>query len=126
MTTDTHVAEELAAMAHPTRVASVRLLTQAGPDGLAAGELASRLGVSASALTFHLNRLAQAGLVCRHKDGQYVIYRVTFDALADLFEHLAGACCIDAAASCGSLCSPAGAGNHTTSTRHLVSGRRTA
>lgn len=104
MSSDKQVATVLAAIAHPVRVAIVRVLARTGPEGMAAGQLAARLQVSASALTFHLNKLTQAGLVTGHKHGQFMIYSAAFDALIALLEHLAGTCCIDAATVCGPRC----------------------
>jgi predicted ArsR family transcriptional regulator len=40
-----------------------RLLVQAGPEGLPAGEIADTLGIAPNTLTFHFDRLRMAGLV---------------------------------------------------------------
>lgn len=43
-----------------------RLLVQAGPQGLPAGEVGERLGLPGDTLSFHLNTLEHAGLIrCR-------------------------------------------------------------
>ena len=47
-----------AALAQETRLAALRALVQAGPNGLAAGRLAERVGVSPSNLSFHLKELS--------------------------------------------------------------------
>ena len=52
----------LAALAQDSRLDVFRLLVQAGPDGLPAGEIADRLGIPASTLSFHVKALSQAGL----------------------------------------------------------------
>ena len=44
----------LAALAHETRLAVFRLLVTAGPSGLPAGEIAARVGVAATTLSFHV------------------------------------------------------------------------
>ncbi|MHB1951838.1 MAG: ArsR/SmtB family transcription factor, partial [Acidiferrobacteraceae bacterium] len=57
------VVQALAALAQDSRLAVFRLLVQAGPDGLAAGVIAGRLGIPPATLSFHLARLAHAGLI---------------------------------------------------------------
>lgn len=101
---DDIVARKLTALAHPVRLAAIRQLAAAGPTGLAAGRLAERLDVAPNALTFHLQKLAVAGLVESHREGQFVYYRAVFDALLALTDHLVGACCSEAEESCGPRC----------------------
>ncbi|MBB3189843.1 ArsR/SmtB family transcription factor [Halomonas cerina] len=101
---DDIVARKLTALAHPVRLATIRQLAAAGPTGLAAGRLAERLDVAPNALTFHLQKLAAAGLVESHREGQFVYYRAEFDALLALTDHLVGACCSEAEESCGPRC----------------------
>ena len=52
-----------AALAQETRLRIVRLLGQAGPDGMAAGSVAEAVGASPSNMSFHLKELERAGLV---------------------------------------------------------------
>lgn len=101
---DEIVARKLTSLAHPIRLAAIRQLAAAGPDGLAAGRLGERLDVAPSALTFHLQKLAAAGLVESRREGQFVYYHAKFDALLALTDHLVGACCSEAAESCGPRC----------------------
>lgn len=54
-----------------------------------------------NALTFHLQKLAVAGLVASRREGQFVYYRAEFDALLALTDHLVGACCSESRESCG-------------------------
>ncbi len=60
-TTDTVAA--LAALAQEHRLAIFRLLVQAGPRGLPAGQVAETLSLAPNTLTFHFDRLRLAGLV---------------------------------------------------------------
>jgi DNA-binding transcriptional ArsR family regulator len=101
---DEVVAKKLAALAHPVRLAAIRQLAAAGPVGLAAGRLAERLGAAPNALTFHLQKLAIAGLVASRREGQFVYYRAEFNALLALTDHLVGACCSESDESCGPHC----------------------
>ena len=47
----------MAALAHESRMRLFRLLVVEGPDGLCAGDISERLGISPSALSFHLSHL---------------------------------------------------------------------
>jgi ArsR family transcriptional regulator, arsenate/arsenite/antimonite-responsive transcriptional repressor len=73
-------ARRLAELGNPTRLQIVRLLVQAGRDGLAIGELQGRLDVPASTLAFHLRGLVTAGLVEQERQGRSV--RCTIDLRA--------------------------------------------
>ena len=97
-------AKKLGALAHPVRLAIVRMLVQAGPPGLPAGKLGEPLGIAPSALTFHLQKLAHVGLVSSRREGQFVIYAAVFTDLLDLVDSLVGACCADTTKKCGPRC----------------------
>ncbi len=101
---DDVVAKKLTALAHPVRLAVIRHLSAAGAAGLAAGSLGQRLDVAPNALTFHLQKLAAAGLVDSHREGQFIYYRAVFDALFALTDHLVGACCSETRENCGTRC----------------------
>ncbi|MBF0246880.1 MAG: helix-turn-helix transcriptional regulator [Alphaproteobacteria bacterium] len=60
---------------------------------MAAGELAARLGVGPSTLSFHLKDLRHAGLVTSRKDGRRVIYVIDFDAFNTMLAFLIDECC---------------------------------
>ncbi|TFH87774.1 transcriptional regulator [Billgrantia azerbaijanica] len=102
--TDELAAKTLAALAHPVRLAVVRRLVEAGPPGLTAGQLGEPLDVSPNTLSFHLQKLTQAGLVTSRREGQYIRYRARFDELLDLVDHLVGACCSESRDACGPRC----------------------
>lgn len=83
-----------AAMSQETRLRIVRLLVQAGPDGLAAGAIGEALGgTTTSRLSFHLTHLEHAGLIQSRRDGRYIIYSAVCSALADLVGFLMKDCC---------------------------------
>ncbi|WP_372609381.1 ArsR/SmtB family transcription factor [Halomonas sp.] len=105
---DEIAAKKLSALAHPVRLAAIRRLVVAGPAGLPAGRLSESLGINPNALTFHLQKLALTGLVQSRRQGQFVIYCAVFDDLLDLANHLVGACCADAAETCGPRCPSSG------------------
>ncbi|MGE3917579.1 MAG: ArsR/SmtB family transcription factor, partial [Hyphomicrobiaceae bacterium] len=66
------VTAAFAALAQETRLNLIRMLASSGASGLAAGELASRLALPPSTLSFHLAALEQAGLVQSTRKGRSV------------------------------------------------------
>ena len=83
----------LAALAQESRLDAYRLLVQAGPDGLPAGEVAASLGISPNTLTFHFDRLREADLVRVRRDGRSMIYAAQFDVMNGLVGYLTENCC---------------------------------
>lgn len=97
----------LAALAQETRLEVFRLLVQQGPTGLAAGEIASRLGIAPATLSFHLKELSHAGLVTTRQDGRYIFYSADFASMNMLLAFLTENCCVaDGGACFGAPCSP--------------------
>ena len=74
----------LAALAHPARLATFRLLVTHEPDGLSTGQLVEQSGLTQSTFSTHLAVLAKAGLVTSEKRGRQQIQRVNIDALRAL------------------------------------------
>lgn len=65
----------LSALAQESRLAVFRLLMEQPEDsGLAAGDIATRLNVPATTMSFHLSQLKTAGLVDAVKQGRSIIY----------------------------------------------------
>ena len=93
------VVEVLGALAQETRLDVLRLLVQAGPGGLAAGEIARRLDVPPPTLSFHLRAMSHAGLVASERDGRSLVYAADYDALERVLAFLAENCCAGAAGS---------------------------
>lgn len=83
----------LSAMANETRLEIVRLLVPCLRDGMAAGALAEKLGISPSALTFHLNALEQAELIGSERRGRQMIYRISKQTLGGTIGYLLNDCC---------------------------------
>ncbi|MDG2522954.1 metalloregulator ArsR/SmtB family transcription factor [Caulobacter segnis] len=86
-------ASGLAALAHEGRLSTFRLLVQTGPEGMAAGEIARRLGVLSNTLSANLNVLSHAGLVQSRRDGRSIIYTAQYDAMRELLAFLMEDCC---------------------------------
>ncbi len=81
------------ALSNATRLKIIRLLVEAGPDGLQAGDLAKSAGASPSRASFHLAALAEAGLVTSDKQARTITYRVSFDGLGELIGFILTDCC---------------------------------
>ncbi|PNS08458.1 ArsR/SmtB family transcription factor [Solilutibacter silvestris] len=97
----------LNALSHETRLAAFRALVQAGPDGLAVGELRERLDTPAATLTAHLNVLRAAGLVNDQREGRVIRVSADYKQMNALIAFLTEKCCAGSGA-CGpvSVCKP--------------------
>src|SRR5262245_24927747 len=83
----------LAALAQDNRLDVYRLLVQAGPDGMPAGNVASALKLAPNTLTFHFDRLRQAGLVTVRREGRSMIYAARYDVVNALLAYPIENCC---------------------------------
>jgi DNA-binding transcriptional ArsR family regulator len=101
----------LSALAQETRLEVFRALVRAGPTGLAAGEIATSLGVAPSTLSFHLAHLERAGLLRSTRQQRSIVYTADFDGTRALLTFLTEDCCNGHPEICGDLgraasCSP--------------------
>jgi len=85
--------KRLSALAQDSRLAVFRLLIQAGPDGIAAGEIARALDITPNTLSAQLTILANAGLAVGRRDGRSIIYAARYDAMGELLAYLMADCC---------------------------------
>jgi DNA-binding transcriptional ArsR family regulator len=85
--------KSLAALAQAQRLRAFRALVVAGPEGLTPGVIAEQLGMTPSALSFHLKELSQAGLVSSEARGRHLIYRAEFSRMNALLVYLTEQCC---------------------------------
>ncbi|MEI7804705.1 MAG: helix-turn-helix transcriptional regulator [Hyphomicrobiales bacterium] len=90
----------LAALAQDSRLEAYRLLVKAGPDGMPAGEVASALKLPPNTLTFHFDRLRNAGLITVRREGRSMIYAARFDTMNALLGYLTENCCGGAPEKC--------------------------
>ncbi len=88
-----NVVAALAALAQEHRLDVFRLLVRAGPEGMAAGEVAEALRLTPNNLTFHFDRLRNAGLVSVRRDGRSMIYAARNEAMSGLIGYLGQNCC---------------------------------
>jgi DNA-binding transcriptional ArsR family regulator len=91
----TLAATAFAALGSEQRLAIVRRLVRAGPDGLPMGDLGNDVGVTGSVLTHHLKQLVSAGLVTQRKDGRRILSRIDHPAINALSAFLVAECCAD-------------------------------
>jgi DNA-binding transcriptional ArsR family regulator len=98
----------LAALAQDNRLDVFRLLVQAGPEGMPAGRVSSALALAPNTLSFHFDRLRQAGLVTVRREGRSMIYAARYEAMNGLIAYLTDNCCGGASAQCApvSACKP--------------------
>src|SRR5262249_27931353 len=89
------------------RLDAFRLLVQAGPEGMAAGEVAAALRVPANTLSFHFDRLRNAGLVKAERRSRSLIYSARYETMNALLGYLTENCCQGKLVECaGVACDP--------------------
>lgn len=89
----TRFADMFAAMGAEPRLRIVQLLLTAHPQGLVVGELQEELGIPASTLSHHLDKLKNEELVCVRREGTYLWYTASTEALQELMDFLYAECC---------------------------------
>ncbi|MBL0141641.1 MAG: winged helix-turn-helix transcriptional regulator [Betaproteobacteria bacterium] len=83
----------LAGLSLGSRLDMFRLLVEQGPEGMAAGGIAERLGMANATLSFHLKELSQAGLVSSRQAGRFIYYSANFATMNQLVDYLTENCC---------------------------------
>ncbi|HEY7608691.1 MAG TPA: metalloregulator ArsR/SmtB family transcription factor [Alphaproteobacteria bacterium] len=99
----TQALEAFQALSQETRLAALRLLVQAGPNGLAAGVIAERLAVQPSTLSTHLGILERAGLVASRREARHIFYAAQYEGLRQIIAFMMEDCCQGRAEICGGL-----------------------
>ncbi len=94
------VIKALAALAQATRLEVYRKLVVAGPEGMAAGQLAEKLGVAPASLSFHFKTLSHAGLIESRQEGRFIYYSANFEVMNGMVDYLTENCCGGNAAQC--------------------------
>lgn len=86
-------AERFSALGGEPRLQILRLLLAAHPTGMVAGEVQEELGIPASTLSHHLEKLRQVGLVKVRRESTYLRYSADTDALGEVMNFLYEECC---------------------------------
>jgi ArsR family transcriptional regulator len=88
-------ARQLEALGNPTRLSIYRTLVRAGDAGLPVGRVQERLGIAASTLSHHLQRLVATGLVSQERQATTLICRADYPAMRGLIGYLVDECCVE-------------------------------
>jgi arsenate reductase len=99
----TEAAAAFAALSQETRLDLMRLLIAEGASGLPAGEIAARLAVPPSTLSFHLAALERAGLTQSTRQGRQIVHAVRIAGVRRLLSFLTEACCAGRPELCGDI-----------------------
>src|ERR1044072_8518024 len=111
----------LAVLTQDEQLDVVPLLVRAGAKGMPAGAVASALDLAPNTLSFHFDRLRQAGLVTCTRDGRSLIYAAKYDTMNGLLAYLTENCCEGVAPkSDKDCCSPATPAKSTTKSNTKV------
>lgn len=86
-------ATAFSALGHPSRVSILRLLVQAGEEGLSVSQMRGHLDMPATTFGHHLKAMADAGLITQHRKGRSLISYADYAALKDLIAFLMDDCC---------------------------------
>ena len=86
-------ADMLAAMGTEPRLRIMRLLLSAHPEGMIVGDIGSELDIASSTLSHHLEKLKNEELVKVRREGTYLWYTASTDALEELLGFLYAECC---------------------------------
>lgn len=86
-------ADMFSAMGTESRLRIMRLLLSAHPEGMIASDVGKELGISASNLSHHLDKLKNEGLVKVRREGTFLWYSANSDALQELLGFLYAECC---------------------------------
>ena len=89
----TRFADMLSAIGAEPRLRIAQLLLTAHPDGMVAGEIQGELGISASNLSHHLDKLKNEGVIKVKREGSFLRYTANTEALQDLLTFLFSECC---------------------------------
>lgn len=93
--------EAFSALSQESRLITLKQLVAAGPAGMAAGKIASALGIPAPTMSFHLKELERAGLILSRKEGRSVIYAADYGGIRDVIDYLLADCCQGDRRLCG-------------------------
>ena len=89
----TRTAQRFSALGAEPRLQILRLLLAAHPTGMVVGEVQDEMGIPASTLSHHLEKLRHVGLVSVRREGTYLWYTAETDALREIMNFLYEECC---------------------------------
>lgn len=86
-------ADMFSAMGTEPRLRIMRVLLSTHPEGMVASDVGRELGIAASNLSHHLEKLKHVDLVKVRREGTYLWYSANAEALQDLLGFLYAECC---------------------------------
>lgn len=89
----TRSADRFSALGAEPRLQILRLLLSAHPVGMIAGEIQEELGIPASTLSHHLEKLKHVGLIAVRRVGTFLWYSADTAALREVLGFLYDECC---------------------------------
>ena len=89
----TRYADMFAAIGTESRLRIMQLLLSAHPEGMVVGEIQAELGLSASNLSHHLDKLRNEDLVQVNREGTFLRYTANTAALQEVLGFLYAECC---------------------------------
>jgi ArsR family transcriptional regulator, arsenate/arsenite/antimonite-responsive transcriptional repressor len=86
-------ADMFAALGAEPRLRILRTLLAAHPDGMVVGEIQTELGIAASTLSHHLEKLKNEDLIVVRRESTFLRYTANTTALEELLGFLYAECC---------------------------------
>src|SRR5450631_372965 len=86
-------ADMFAALGAEPRLRILRVLLAAHPDGMVVGEIQNELGIAASTLSHHLDKLKNEKLIAARRESTFLRYTASIAVLEDLLAFLYAECC---------------------------------
>jgi ArsR family transcriptional regulator len=86
-------ADMFAALGAEPRLRILRVLLAAHPNGLVVGEIQNELGIAASTLSHHLEKLKNEDLITVRRESTFLRYTANTLALEELLGFLYAECC---------------------------------
>jgi ArsR family transcriptional regulator len=86
-------ADMFSAIGTEPRLRIMRVLLSAHPDGIVVGDIINELGITASTLSHHLDKLKNEDLVKVRREGTFLWYSANAEALQELLGFLYAECC---------------------------------
>jgi DNA-binding transcriptional ArsR family regulator len=86
-------ADMFAALGAEPRLRILRVLLSAHPEGMVVGEIQAELGIAASTLSHHLEKLKNEDLIAVRRESTFLRYTANTPVLEELLGFLYAECC---------------------------------
>ena len=92
--TNDKAAEIFGQLGNSTRLCIIKILVEAGNQGLRVGQIQKELNIPGSTLSHHLLHLRNAGLIDQCRVGNALVCSMQYKKLDDAIDYLQAECCI--------------------------------